>query len=302
MNTKKIVVVVDGAPQGRDLLHGEIEPGTTARDVLNHFNLIGYALLPQGQTTHLSGDHVLWSTVEDGAKVRATPIAEVGAFGSLRQCFRMCAVGALGRFRRSFRFWPKNRESRTTQLDVDMSRAIRTNSAQPATLQSGEEDAIVPTAKLKLGASPANGVAKDELIGKARTAVEAIPARPRMRRHRRSVPVSTPPASKDAPVHRIAPTNIPLWRERGWKQQGNKLVGAFRTRRGGFVGEIILSGGDAGAEPSYYVFRPPLRILKSAHAACWRLRGGDRYWVHFTNKAPLDAGIAAIESQLTRFE
>lgn len=75
---KNIVIVVHGAPEGQDILQAQIEPGTTCRDILNHFGLVGFTLLPHGTTTHLAAAEVLWPRVEDGAKLIATPIAEVG--------------------------------------------------------------------------------------------------------------------------------------------------------------------------------------------------------------------------------
>lgn len=78
INVKQIVVVVESAAPGRDLLNSEIEPGTTVADVLAHHNLRGYMLLPTGSTIHLAGEEVLWPHVEDGAKLIAVLNAWVG--------------------------------------------------------------------------------------------------------------------------------------------------------------------------------------------------------------------------------
>lgn len=109
---------------------------------------------------------------------------------------------------------------------------------------------------------------------------------------------------RDSATHknRIGPSAIPLWQERAWKKNGNILSGAYRTRRGGFFGEIILRGGDAGNFPSFYVIAPPKGVLTSPHSACYRHRGGSRYWVHFNRAASVDAGIAELEAQLTQYE
>ena len=102
--------------------------------------------------------------------------------------------------------------------------------------------------------------------------------------------------------NRIGPSATPLWQERAWKRNGNILSGAYRTRRGGFFGEIILRGGDAGNSPSFYVIAPPKGVLTGPHSACYRHRGGTRYWVHFNRAASVDAGIAELEAQLTQYE
>lgn len=289
MASKRIVVLVDGAPQGGDLLNGEIEPGTTARDVLRHFGLINYALLLQGQTTHLSGDQVLWSIVEDGAKLRATPIAEVGALG-WRRLFRRSSI--------------KGEEPGTPQQNTEVSAAVHQESIQPAASQSLNKSVETPKAEPTAGNRSDNSIPSGSIPATERRFIGRNPVHTRMMQRRmKSMRIQVAEgATATPPVNRISPSGILLWQERGWKKQGNKLVGVFRTRRGGFVGEIILNGGDAGTEPSYYVFSPPPLVLKTSHAACWRQRGDKRYWVHFASKAPLDAGIAAIESQLTRFE
>lgn len=101
----------------------------------------------------------------------------------------------------------------------------------------------------------------------------------------------------------VKPSREPLWMERGWQKTpgGNNMFGTYRTRRSGFEGEIVLKNGDAVSGPSFYVYDPPVGVLTSAHAMCWRKRGKGRYWVHFNNEASIDSGISAIESQLSRF-
>ena len=90
---------------------------------------------------------------------------------------------------------------------------------------------------------------------------------------------------------------------RGWKRQANKLVGAYRTRRGGYAGEIILFGGDAGERPSFYVFDPPSSLFSSVHAGCYRFRENGRYWIHFhVEPKSIDAGIQTIEAQLSVYQ
>jgi hypothetical protein len=123
--------------------------------------------------------------------------------------------------------------------------------------------------------------------------------------------ITTPPAAtmpmNRSPAtavnrNRIPPTAVALWVERGWKKSGNTLKGAYRTRLGGFRGEILLAGGDDGSGPSFYVFNPPPAILASPHRACYRNRGGRKYWVHFSHLRTIDSGIVEIETQLSRYE
>lgn len=93
MKTKTIYIIVDGAESGQELQEAKIEQGSTARDMLLHFNLNGYVLVPEGTVTHLSGDAVLWTYVDDGGKLRATPVAEVGMKHTPAQSLQPSAGG-----------------------------------------------------------------------------------------------------------------------------------------------------------------------------------------------------------------
>lgn len=72
---KRIVVVVAATGKAHDL---DIQPGTTARDVLNNLELRNYVLSKDGaQNTFAAGENI-YAAVEDGAKVFATTLTDVG--------------------------------------------------------------------------------------------------------------------------------------------------------------------------------------------------------------------------------
>lgn len=84
-----------------------------------------------------------------------------------------------------------------------------------------------------------------------------------------------------------------LWELRGWKRSGQRLLGAYRTPRGSYVGEVALVGNH---HPQFYIVNPPAGLLKGVHGACFRARGNGKFFVHFGLSNPdVDAGIVAIE-------
>ena len=86
-----------------------------------------------------------------------------------------------------------------------------------------------------------------------------------------------------------------LWQVRQWQRQGQQLVGAFRTPRGSIAGVITLD--QAGRPQDYYLINPPQSLLNGPKKPCFRPRGRQRYWVHFSQlPRELDGGIVAIES------
>jgi hypothetical protein len=97
---------------------------------------------------------------------------------------------------------------------------------------------------------------------------------------------------------RIPASRHPLWQDRHWVRDGNHFRGAFRTPLGSVAGEIILQDNT----PSYYILNPPETLLKGGHGACFRPRGGGRYWVHFAvhTSGNIDAGILAVEALLVK--
>lgn len=90
----------------------------------------------------------------------------------------------------------------------------------------------------------------------------------------------------------------PLYESKGWRREGNRLVGAYRLAgRRSFAGEIDLANPH---HPSFYITNAPKSVLNGDHAACFRRRGRNRYLVHFarTGGGDVDAGIVAVEKLL----
>jgi hypothetical protein len=206
---KALALIVSGAPEGQQHHDISIEPGTRAIDVLNQFNLQGYVLSREGSNQIFAAEEVLYNLVTEGDKIRASPVATVGAdFAELLR-----------------------------QL-----RALPTPSPTPAPPQR------VVVKRLRLVRIP---------------------------------------ASKN-----------PLWKDRNWIKEGNRLNGAFRTAYGSISGEIRL--GDDG--PSYYIINPPKELLQGGHGACFRPRQDGRFWVHFSEHTSgnIDAGILAVEDLLAK--
>ena len=74
---KKLSVVVAGTGQIRDV---EIQPGTTARDVLTQLSLPDYLLSKGPNEPFFAAAESIFDKVNDGEKVFASTKAEVGRF------------------------------------------------------------------------------------------------------------------------------------------------------------------------------------------------------------------------------
>lgn len=75
---KRATVIVSGVADDnvRDV---ELESGTTVRDLLERLNLpADYLLKVQGDNTVLAADEPIYSRVQEGAKIFAAPITDVG--------------------------------------------------------------------------------------------------------------------------------------------------------------------------------------------------------------------------------
>ena len=72
---KRLSVVVAGTGQIRDI---QIEPGTTAGDVLNQLNLKDYLLSKGPNDPFLANADTVYDKVKDGEKIFASTKAEVG--------------------------------------------------------------------------------------------------------------------------------------------------------------------------------------------------------------------------------
>lgn len=222
---KNLTVLISGAPEGQNLRDLEIDPGTSAGDVLQALDLDGYLLSRQGSAQTLAAEETIYDTVSNGDKLRATPVAEVGSglwravkglFGSRRAHVRPPAA----LIRKTVRRTPQ-RITRS-QTPIVGSRAVR------------------------------------------------------VQRDRR-----------------------PLWELRGWRREGNRLVGAYRTPRGSFVGVIDLVN---KKRVHFFIWNPPPGLLNGDHSACFRKRGKKgMYFVHMGVESPeIDAGIVAIENLIAR--
>jgi len=76
---KKLSVVIAGSGQIRDI---EIQPGTTAKDILDQLNLKDYLLSKGPNDPFLAATDSVYDKVKDGEKIFASTKAEVGE----RQC------------------------------------------------------------------------------------------------------------------------------------------------------------------------------------------------------------------------
>jgi hypothetical protein len=86
------------------------------------------------------------------------------------------------------------------------------------------------------------------------------------------------------------------WQRQGWQLNDYNLDGWFRTPYGAFGGTIELS--DSG-DHKYYIIDPPRQLQGHNHAACFRYRGNNKYWVHFSVKpSNVDEGIQTVETVL----
>ena len=72
---KKLTVVVAGTGQIRDI---EIQPGTTARDILNQLGIPDYLLSKGPNDPFFAAGESVYDKVTDGEKIFASTKAEVG--------------------------------------------------------------------------------------------------------------------------------------------------------------------------------------------------------------------------------
>jgi hypothetical protein len=72
---KKLSVVIAGSGQIRDI---EIEPGTTAKEILDQLNLKGYLLNKGPNEPFFANTESIYDKVNDGEKIFASTKAEVG--------------------------------------------------------------------------------------------------------------------------------------------------------------------------------------------------------------------------------
>lgn len=133
---------------------------------------------------------------------------------------------------------------------------------------------------------------------------DAAPARPAAFNMSRYVKVvagrSTSQVDRGALNRILVPRDSrPLWQVRGWRKAGRHLVGAYRTPLGSYSGEIDIGFGLG--QPEFYILNPPAELLRGPHRACFRARGKNRFWIHFSaTSKDVDSGIVAVEALLVR--
>jgi len=79
------------------------------------------------------------------------------------------------------------------------------------------------------------------------------------------------------------------WKKRGWRRSNGAIVGHFNTNHGRFRGRI--EDYDTN-DPQLYIYDPPPELSSHPHWHCFMPREGDKYFVHFINKGPLDLASA----------
>ena len=90
----------------------------------------------------------------------------------------------------------------------------------------------------------------------------------------------------------------PYWQEAGWKPNGNRLTGHYRTQPGSYEGYIV---GWQSPEPQFYVVKPPSQLQYHEHSACFLPRRDRHFLVHFARRSSsVDAGIVEIETVLSQ--
>ena len=92
-------------------------------------------------------------------------------------------------------------------------------------------------------------------------------------------------------------SQLPYWKERGWKRLFGKFRGYFRTKYGSWRGEATLS---PGGRVEMFIFNPPALLEGHPHGICFMDRGGGKYFVHTSdNNHDLSSGIIRVEQILT---
>src|SRR5262245_1181018 len=76
---KTLAVIISGAA-GNNLREIEIQPGSSAGDALRALGLTDYLLSKEGSAQAYAVEEDIYAAVNDGDKLRATPVAEVGGF------------------------------------------------------------------------------------------------------------------------------------------------------------------------------------------------------------------------------
>lgn len=100
-----------------------------------------------------------------------------------------------------------------------------------------------------------------------------------------------------APTVTIKRSEIPYWRERGWRQEGRTYRGTYKTAYGSFIGRI-----DQVRPGNFrlYIFDPPQDLRNHGHWTCFQGQGDRSYRIHMSRMPDdVSSGILAIERLLT---
>ena len=76
---KTAIVAISGLPPGENIREVEIAPGTMVRDCLKALGLDQHVLSREGEAMAFAAEEDLYAQIDDGCKLRCTPIAEVGS-------------------------------------------------------------------------------------------------------------------------------------------------------------------------------------------------------------------------------
>jgi len=83
--------------------------------------------------------------------------------------------------------------------------------------------------------------------------------------------------------------STPYWEKRGWRRSNGAIVGHFNTNHGRFRGRIEDYYTN---DPQLYIYDPPPELSSHPHWHCFIPKEGDKFYVHFANKGPLDLASA----------
>jgi hypothetical protein len=90
----------------------------------------------------------------------------------------------------------------------------------------------------------------------------------------------------------------PYWQENGWRRNGRRYTGHYRTeyvKCRGLVEENFYD------DYSFYIFNPPEALRKSSHWECFTHKGKGKYAIHFSNKPrDVSSGIITVEQLIVK--
>lgn len=91
---KTVVLIVSGRADGDNFQEIELHPGSTSGDVLRSVGLgADYLLSLEGSGNRFALEEQIYDAVPDGAKLRATPVSEVGNAGKQGVPASLLAIG-----------------------------------------------------------------------------------------------------------------------------------------------------------------------------------------------------------------